>query len=227
MTKILALLFTFISFNCLSYDKLITYADFVTMPKEKQYQTISLIHDFLTEVEKQQNWHLRKKPRYQSYLKILNLFMSEAAASDALFTAVDSQHKCYYGGWISFIRKTADGRSLCVHPKKILYPDNLAYLAKIAAAQPYNEKTFKNSSIHKFFVENIATKYNEVANSKKNSLISYNEQDKKIDYKDSDKSCSSESSLPCNPEIYGTKGGSTFCISSIACLLYTSPSPRD
>lgn len=203
----------------MAYDKMISYGDFVSMGKPQQIETIKLVHDFLTEAEHQQRLGARKNLKYQTYLKILNYFISEAHANEnqALFEKIPRDLKCYYGGWISFII-VSNGKSLCTHPKHISKPGHQSLLKKAAAKMlgkpTLTQEEFQQSEIYKFYVEGISKKYDETINS--NTVgITFSEQEKKIKYSDETKSCNKNSSLPCNPDIYGTKSGSVFCLESV------------
>ncbi len=219
MIKLILFTLTLLSIKVSAYDKVINYADFVSMDRSQQIEAIKLVHEFLTEAEHQQSLKTKHSPKYQTYLKILNHFISEAHANDnqVLFEKIPRHLKCYYGGWISFII-VSNGKSLCTHPKNISKPSH-QNLLKIAAAKMLGKNTispeeFKNSEIYKFYIEGISKKYQETIESKPVG-ITYSDQEKKIKYSNEINTCNKNSSLPCNPDIYGTKNGSIFCLESV------------
>ncbi|MAX65421.1 MAG: hypothetical protein QF441_01370 [Bacteriovoracaceae bacterium] len=208
------------SITALAQTKPITYDHFVSLAPQKQTQVIKLVHKFLAEFEYQDRLfklEIDKRKKYHSYLRILNHFISQAHANDELFKRIPNQLKCYYAGWISFARIDPNSqRPKCIHPKKITQPFYKKYLAKQAGITPYNEESFKQTDIYKYFVEDIAHKYSPFSSNQSNNTptlnISY--QDNKVSFIPSSNNCNSNASIACNPDVYGRYKGQALCVTA-------------
>lgn len=185
----------------------ITVTDFILLEKEQQTQTIRLIHQFLIEYEAQTFIQQKKlKRKYQTYIKILDYFITSSYAEGA--PAEFNNIKCYYAGWISFIRVDENtGENYCVHPKRITYQENLDLL-----------RSQGGEELVDFYKNNTAKKYEsyyqgQKANSTKVKLINI-DKNGKVTLTDGHQNCSSGENMACNPEVYGSNNGETLCVQS-------------
>lgn len=207
--------------NANATEKVINYDDFVHLSFSKQVETIQLVHSFLIEYEHQvKNASTSKKQttKYNKYQKIMNFFINSAHADDAeLFNIIPESLKCYYGGWISFMKPASNGKSYCVHPRKISDKTNLNYLAKVAKFKSRNDRKFKESPIYKFYIEKVHVKYKAFFYNKKtpSTNIGFDVTNNQVTLNKASENCStgnSKSSITCNPDIYGLYKGTALCV---------------
>jgi hypothetical protein len=204
-------------------EKIINYDDFVHLSYPKQVEAIKLVHTFLIEYEHQifyQDMSRNKTTQYQTYKKIIGFFLSSAHANDSeLFNQIPDSMKCYYGGWISYMRPNSSGKSYCVHPKDMAQSQNLAYLAKAGNFTSKNDPKFKKSPIYKYYIGKISDKYDDYfkKGAVKTTNVGFDSSTNKLTLTEASGTCaskSSQSSITCNPDIYGFYKGSALCIKS-------------
>jgi hypothetical protein len=114
MKNILILILMFVSALVSASDSIITYEDFVHLDFNNQKKVIHLVHNFLNEyerMERQEQLRHSKSRKYQTYKRILNLFISSAHAMEKEKFMPQTQDSCIYAGWTS---KMTNG--FCNHP---------------------------------------------------------------------------------------------------------------
>ena len=204
-------------------EKVINYDDFVHLSFPSQVEAIKLVHSFLIEYEHQvhfQKISKRKTSQYKVYQKIMGHFISSAHADDsALFNQVPENLKCYYGGWISYMKPSTSGKSYCVHPKDMGLSSNQNYLAKAAKFTSKTDPKFKESPIYKFYIGKVSSKYNDYFTKGAIPItnVGFDQDTNTIVLSEGTSTCSSnssKSSITCNPDIYGLYKGSALCIKS-------------
>ncbi len=193
-------------------DNLIRYEDFIHLPLSEQRKTAALIHDFLTEYNNQyllDTLTKKQKLKYHSYLRILNFFVDSAYGSDPqLSDKIPGELKCYYGGWISFMK---NGR--CVHPKRITYGENQEYLEKMAGEYSLDVDELKRHyhlTAQKFIKLRYQKEFISLNIEKAQSGQALELEDKNICIGTS--STTDKESIVCNPEIYGSPKGKAICV---------------
>ncbi len=223
-------------------DRVINYDDFIHLTFPQQIETIKLVHSFLSEYEHQQ--HLdslrpQTKKRYNSYLKILNYFIGSAYGGDTnLFDKIPGEYKCYYGGWISLMKKDGNS-SYCTHPKNLGLKENQDLMKKYAKAHNIEESDiigFYNNVI-KNFNEAETKPIDEKKKTPEFNLITVDKDNRLNDFITENKCRGTQrfgnqssavkktlrdshvvggtnyrQSMVCNPNIYGRYNKKPFCV---------------
>ena len=188
----------FLGRNTLAFSSYaISYGDFINLSRQDQVKVIRMTHKFLVEYEsrliKEQKISKDLREKAQTYYKILDFFISSAYGNQG---EKPTSIKCYYAGWISFVKKASDGNSYCVHPKRISLGANQNYLNE---KYPHLKENYSN----------VSKSYNETIKSSKFKKIGIN-QDGSITFKEVS-NCSARESIPCNPAVYGNNDGVILC----------------
>jgi hypothetical protein len=182
-------------------DKYVNYDDFVHFNYSQQVRTIQLIHEYLVEYEKFEQYQKEdESDKRQTYLKIIDYFISSAYANGSPFSLENISGDidlCYYAGWMS-TTMSYEGKKYCKHPGALS-----TYINDNRNASPRPS----NFSIIEEIHENYSRERRQ-----QTYKVTFQDDQATLDLEETS-TCSTQADIVCNPSIYGRIDGNPICVS--------------